>query len=87
VGLAQLSKTDKQLAEMLDVVTDDPDRPRWKQVMREQMRKPAPAPSRATSPASSGSSETATDKPTSISSEPKYSLPPERRHVIIARAE
>lgn len=34
----ELSKTDKELAEMLDVATDDPDRPRWQQIMREQMR-------------------------------------------------
>lgn len=34
----ELSKTDEQLARMLDVVTDDPDRPRWPQVMREQVR-------------------------------------------------
>jgi len=34
----ELSKTDEQLARMLDVVTDDPDRPRWPQIMREQVR-------------------------------------------------
>jgi hypothetical protein len=34
----ELSKSDKDLAEMLDVVTDDPDRPRWQQIMREQVR-------------------------------------------------
>jgi hypothetical protein len=34
----ELSKTDKELAGMLDVVTDDPDRPRWPQIMREQIR-------------------------------------------------
>ncbi|HEX3962995.1 MAG TPA: hypothetical protein VHZ03_41235 [Trebonia sp.] len=34
----ELSKTDKELAEMLDVATDDPDRPRWQQIMREQIR-------------------------------------------------
>jgi hypothetical protein len=33
----ELSKSDKDLAEMLDVVTDDPNRPRW-QIMREQIR-------------------------------------------------
>ena len=33
-----LSKTEEELAEMLDVVTDDPGRPRWKQIMREQIR-------------------------------------------------
>jgi hypothetical protein len=34
----ELSKTDEQLAQMLDVVTDDPERPRWQQIMREQVR-------------------------------------------------
>jgi hypothetical protein len=34
----ELSKTEEELARMLDVVTDDPSRPRWKQVMREQVR-------------------------------------------------
>ena len=34
----ELSKTDEELAWMLDVVTDDPDRPRWPQIMREQVR-------------------------------------------------
>jgi hypothetical protein len=34
----ELSKSDKELAEMLDVVTDDPARPRWQQIMREQIR-------------------------------------------------
>jgi hypothetical protein len=34
----ELSKTDQELAEMLDVVIDDPDRPRWPQIMREQIR-------------------------------------------------
>jgi hypothetical protein len=34
----ELSKTDEELARMLDVVTDDPDRPRWQQIMREQVR-------------------------------------------------
>jgi len=34
----ELSKSDEELARMLDVVTDDPDRPRWQQVMREQVR-------------------------------------------------
>lgn len=34
----ELSKSDKDLAEMLDVVTDDPNRPRWQQIMREQIR-------------------------------------------------
>ena len=34
----ELSKTDEQLAQMLDVVTDDPERPRWRQIMREQVR-------------------------------------------------
>jgi hypothetical protein len=34
----ELSKTDEELAEMLDIVTDDPERPRWKQIMREQIR-------------------------------------------------
>jgi len=29
---------DKLLMEMLDVVTDDPERPRWQQIMREQVR-------------------------------------------------
>jgi hypothetical protein len=34
----ELSKTDEELAQMLDVVTDDPERPRWQQIMREQVR-------------------------------------------------
>lgn len=34
----ELSKTDEELAQMLDVVTDDPGRPRWQQIMREQIR-------------------------------------------------
>ena len=34
----ELSKTDEELARMLDVVTDDPARPRWQQIMREQVR-------------------------------------------------
>lgn len=34
----ELSKSDEELAQMLDVVTDDPERPRWQQIMREQVR-------------------------------------------------
>ncbi len=34
----ELAKSDEELAEMLGVVTDDPDRPRWPQIMREQIR-------------------------------------------------
>jgi hypothetical protein len=34
----ELSKTDEELAQMLGVVTDDPERPRWQQIMREQVR-------------------------------------------------
>ena len=34
----ELSKSDEELARMLDVVTDDPHRPRWAQIMREQVR-------------------------------------------------
>jgi hypothetical protein len=34
----ELSKTDEELAQTLDVVTDDPERPRWQQFMREQVR-------------------------------------------------
>jgi hypothetical protein len=33
-----LGKSDEELAEMLGVVTDDPGRPRWQQIMREQIR-------------------------------------------------
>jgi hypothetical protein len=34
----ELSKNNEELAQMLDVVTDDPERPRWQQIMREQIR-------------------------------------------------
>ena len=34
----ELSKTDEELAQMLDVVIDDADRPRWPQIMRQQVR-------------------------------------------------
>jgi hypothetical protein len=36
--MLELSKTDEELAQMLDVMTDDPERPRWQQIMREQVR-------------------------------------------------
>ena len=34
----ELSKSDEELAQLLDVVTDDPELPRWQQIMREQVR-------------------------------------------------
>ena len=37
-AIADRSMTDEELARSLDIVTDDPDRPRWRQILREQVR-------------------------------------------------